>query len=309
MKFEQIIRSFATSETVPVEAIRAAVGAPEAFVDEALPLLQKIAAAKATDQEKDAFCVLVHVLGEIGDARAFRPLMQVLALPRDDIDPLLGDSITESLDRVVISLVGDDASVLEPALCDTGIDEFVRDALFNAWTHLALTGRTPPEKAKPFLADYPVRAGLESYDFGWSSWVDAVTVLGFAEMTDLARENLANKAALGKAPFSVPVTVEDFERALAESMADPERWKEEKKYQPFTDTIAELSGWYGYSEQYREDRARREAREEERRLLSMFDAPYIAVNPHKDVGRNDPCPCGSGKKFKKCCLDRSLAAA
>ncbi|EMZ2628949.1 SEC-C domain-containing protein, partial [Escherichia coli O8:H11] len=19
-------------------------------------------------------------------------------------------------------------------------------------------------------------------------------------------------------------------------------------------------------------------------------------------GRNDPCPCGSGKKFKKCCL-------
>jgi len=21
------------------------------------------------------------------------------------------------------------------------------------------------------------------------------------------------------------------------------------------------------------------------------------------VGRNDPCPCGSGKKFKKCCID------
>ena len=21
----------------------------------------------------------------------------------------------------------------------------------------------------------------------------------------------------------------------------------------------------------------------------------------KEIGRNDPCPCGSGKKFKKCC--------
>lgn len=21
------------------------------------------------------------------------------------------------------------------------------------------------------------------------------------------------------------------------------------------------------------------------------------------VGRNDPCPCGSGKKYKKCCLN------
>jgi hypothetical protein len=25
----------------------------------------------------------------------------------------------------------------------------------------------------------------------------------------------------------------------------------------------------------------------------------------KQVGRNDPCPCGSGKKFKKCCLKKS----
>ena len=24
------------------------------------------------------------------------------------------------------------------------------------------------------------------------------------------------------------------------------------------------------------------------------------------VGRNDPCPCGSGKKFKKCCAFNKL---
>jgi PBP1b-binding outer membrane lipoprotein LpoB len=23
----------------------------------------------------------------------------------------------------------------------------------------------------------------------------------------------------------------------------------------------------------------------------------------KKIGRNEPCPCGSGKKYKKCCLD------
>jgi hypothetical protein len=26
------------------------------------------------------------------------------------------------------------------------------------------------------------------------------------------------------------------------------------------------------------------------------------INPLRDVGRNDPCPCGSGKKAKKCCM-------
>ena len=25
------------------------------------------------------------------------------------------------------------------------------------------------------------------------------------------------------------------------------------------------------------------------------------------IGRNAPCPCGSGKKYKKCCLEKDLA--
>jgi preprotein translocase subunit SecA len=29
-------------------------------------------------------------------------------------------------------------------------------------------------------------------------------------------------------------------------------------------------------------------------------ATATVVNEHKDVGRNDPCWCGSGKKFKRC---------
>ena len=26
------------------------------------------------------------------------------------------------------------------------------------------------------------------------------------------------------------------------------------------------------------------------------------------IGRNDPCPCGSGKKYKHCCRDKDEAA-
>ena len=28
--------------------------------------------------------------------------------------------------------------------------------------------------------------------------------------------------------------------------------------------------------------------------------------PPKEIGRNDPCPCGSGKKYKKCCMIKPL---
>ncbi len=29
--------------------------------------------------------------------------------------------------------------------------------------------------------------------------------------------------------------------------------------------------------------------------------PPVTVTSQKKVGRNEPCPCGSGKKYKKCC--------
>lgn len=55
---------------------------------------------------------------------------------------------------------------------------------------------------------------------------------------------------------------------------------------------------------------RYERRQERKRLQAEVvdpDAPPLPDMPveqakrESDVGRNDPCPCGSGKKYKKCC--------
>lgn len=50
-----------------------------------------------------------------------------------------------------------------------------------------------------------------------------------------------------------------------------------------------------------------------RNLPTSAGSPFISSNKPdltvipggaaKKIGRNDPCPCGSGKKYKKCCLD------
>lgn len=34
------------------------------------------------------------------------------------------------------------------------------------------------------------------------------------------------------------------------------------------------------------------------------EMPQTHVNPIPKIGRNDPCLCGSGKKFKRCCLGK-----
>jgi preprotein translocase subunit SecA len=48
-------------------------------------------------------------------------------------------------------------------------------------------------------------------------------------------------------------------------------------------------------------RRRREPAGMPTRALRPAAAPALAPATRARVGRNDPCPCGSGKKYKKCC--------
>lgn len=44
--------------------------------------------------------------------------------------------------------------------------------------------------------------------------------------------------------------------------------------------------------------------------LGISEQTYYHLTParRRRYGRNDPCPCGSGKKFKKCCLNKTMLA-
>jgi len=66
----------------------------------------------------------------------------------------------------------------------------------------------------------------------------------------------------------------------------------EKLYFNMQDAKAE---WLYNLEQWN-DVLSKEKREE---ITKEYKQTQIAVS--KKVGRNDPCPCGSGKKYKKCC--------
>lgn len=43
--------------------------------------------------------------------------------------------------------------------------------------------------------------------------------------------------------------------------------------------------------------------EKRKEIKKEYNESRIVRNDNK-VSRNDPCPCGSGKKYKKCCIDK-----
>jgi SEC-C motif len=73
---------------------------------------------------------------------------------------------------------------------------------------------------------------------------------------------------------------------------------------PIEDTVAEMSWWACF---HREDSDRPGSSTEATPAAfrsgftrAPWPEPFVRDGPK--VGRNDPCPCGSGKKYEKCCL-------
>jgi len=131
--------------------------------------------------------------------------------------------------------------------------------------------------------------------YAWVGWQSAIAMLGLNDLKILVK-----KAFDRGFIDSHVLAFHDFEQDLKRGIECPgkPRRPDDHEYTLFGDTIDELSGWYCFTEQYNEDQERWRQQADTNPILSQ---PY--ENPFKGVGRNDPCPCGSGKKFKKCCLN------
>ena len=89
--------------------------------------------------------------------------------------------------------------------------------------------------------------------------------------------------------LKVPNPIEEMEEDTVVSLA----FDKEKLYKNMVDAKAdwlyELPQWDAIFS------------EEEQKKLYKEQKESTTVRKEKKVGRNDPCPCGSGKKFKQCC--------
>lgn len=93
------------------------------------------------------------------------------------------------------------------------------------------------------------------------------------------------------------------EEAVRETLRRKEEIRPKKNYRLIESSIDEMSGWDCFRERNEdggdEDYFLREA--EWVPPLGGFPHPGTVVRDSPKIGRNEPCPCGSGKKFKKCC--------
>lgn len=271
-----LVDALATAKHLPRKALHAAMAAPETIADEVLRVLEAAAAGVELDEpDADLLFWGLHVLAAARNTRAFAPLMRLLRQDGDTLDGLLGDALTETLARVVASLFDGDVHALQAPILDSTTDETVRYELFGALSFLTHDGRIDRAQTRDLLVRFDEKKVSVEAEIGWVGWEETIALLGLRE--------LAPRAEAARRDGRITNEISDaawFKTALREAEAKPsdqERF-DAYRYGYLTDPVAALS-W------------------------TAENAGQPVRNPLKAVGRNDPCPCGSGKKFKKCCLD------
>ena len=290
-----LIDELAFPRGLPRDAIRQCVARRDEMVPIFLSVLRDRAEGRpAVDDREDALFFIIHILGELGEQRAFAPLTDLLAGEPERIEAVLGDAVTENLAQILISVFDGDADRLYRLMNDPEVDEYVRAAAFDAWTYQVATGRVGRAEAERYLSSALETLRPQEEHHVWVAWVEAVAHLGLTGLKGRVR----NAFDLGWVP---PLSIEfgEFEEIVdAASRADDlVAFVGTERLVPFSDTIAALSNWYAFSEEYL-----RTKEEAEREPALPIQPTLTVTNPMRSVGRNDPCPCGSGKKFKKCCL-------
>jgi hypothetical protein len=295
MDAQAILRELTYGESLPREALKAAT----AQRDEMLPLflheietylaLQPAARAKQTP-----LFFIFHLLGEWREKAAYRPLARLLRLPNRAVDVIFGDGITTTSHRVMSAVFDGDPQPLYDIILDPNADEFIRAGMCETLAMVTVRGELDRAVAGRFLRDAFMELQPQRQNYVWVGWQSAIAMLGMSDLKILV------KKAFDRGFIDSHILGYDhFEQDLRRGMEHPdEPWlPDDRDCTLFGDTVEELSGWYCFSEQYRADqeRWRRETAANRARSQRL-------ENPFKSVGRNDPCPCGSGKKFKKCCL-------
>jgi hypothetical protein len=287
----QVIEQLGAPGRLPVEAIRAAQADRETMVPVFLRTIDDFLELRGP-VDPNALFFMFHLLGEWREKSAYWPLAVFLRLPRDVLGPILGDSITVTTNRVMAGVFDGDPEPLYGIIRDPEADEYVRAKMCQAIAMLTRRGELPRDATAAFLRDCFSQLEPQRDCYVWSGWVDAVAWLGLTELRPLVEQ-----AFLRESIHPGWLTFKNFEEDLQYTVDHPdaEPLHADGNLALFGDTVAELSPQADF-----EPKAPGNGKLEWG-LPASFGTPHR--EPLRNVGRNDPCPCGSGKKFKKCCLN------
>ena len=314
------LQSADAMEEEPFRVLEAAQRRFEEIRPRLIEFLREATAAvrEGREPEHPAHQYAIYLLAQFHAKEALPVYWEMLSLPDDGPGLLFGDGITEDTARILAVLADDRLDLLDAGIRNPLLDFFVRSEMAQTYTQLVLDGKVTREAAAAKLADH-MKWAIENED---------------AEAVDFLTNKLSGLAI----PNTWPLIEQAYAQGLVgdewdtieqvrSDFADPEATFAETMTSltpSVRDAVEEVRRWPNFSPDGDEDDDDVYLDDE---LGEFSDGEFLEGDAFLDgaelgddedafdggegattirnviprVGRNEPCPCGSGKKYKKCC--------
>ena len=243
-----------------------------------------------------SFIYSVYLLAEFEDKRLFPLLIKLCENEEFDIYHMIGDAFGDKLNSILVSVYDGDIDSLNKIIENKDLNEYMRDRFLVCYIYFYDNNMIEKEDLKEYLLKL-----IKLYDYDEDYIYNTILdVIINAHLFDLVEEV--------KDMFDYDV-IDPMIRGGYDSFIDDIFNYNDTldKFDKISDTVKEMYWWACFN-----DGDNADVFNEEKMFNALSDfvkKDFEKLNVITDkVGRNDPCPCGSGKKYKKCCIDKKELA-
>jgi len=258
-----------------------------------------------TEWDESLFAFLIHaffIIGEIKASELLDDVLNILSEDEDFISFYLNDILTEYVWEILYKISENDLNKLKEFMFKPGVYTYSKSEVSKTVEQMALH---QPERKQDFL--------------NW--FTDVLNFYNNAKIED----NVIDTEAIGfivgscidiKYTELLPIIEELYKKqyvshgicgsfeAVKQDISKPERFDQKKKLSTIYENYSDFALWE--KEHLQDDNL-----EPKKSFFDNTDDEYNEnyeikpVRTEPKIGRNDPCPCGSGKKYKKCCMNKN----
>lgn len=273
----------------PFAAVEEARQHQQAVSNELLACLQRVVAAPDLNGMQDVdlnFELPAALLGEWRDERAFEPLLAMASFDEATLESLWGDSLNTLYMRALASTCAGRHSQMRALITNASAPPFVRLALLEAWQACVLEGDAEQGEweAVAWQVCEAEAQRLRALPAGKRD--DNLLALTCANLLDMHVE----KAAMQGRQWLLEGLFHEHTLNESDFTAAREARDARRDAHYIFSAEGEAAWWAAYFEEDDVD--------DDIPLWEPPQQPIARTEPK--IGRNDPCPCGSGRKYKKC---------
>lgn len=235
----------------------------------------------------------MFLLAEFREKRAFSIIIKLITSNQNAVDDLLGDLITGDLKKILASTFDGNVDCLYNIITNLELNEYVRGAAFHSLEILNKYNIIKNEEIIEMIDKMLLNELKEDYSVVISDIVVYISENQIYDKVELVRnlynENRVNIQMIG-----------DYDQFIDDIYGKIDYHSDKNMIE---DTIKCLSWWACFNQEDN-DKNIDFAQKMQEFIKDEMKREQQAITKTKEIGRNDLCYCGSGKKYKKCCMNK-----